>query len=113
LGLPDLVGSGADRTETAHAVLLLLSFGAGEGTNRGRFGPCHGADLSLRNVRHGPISLLGRVLVDQGDPGSSREGALPAAGYQDVIDLAAVVRVDLFQVGPAAVAVDDRPGHAV
>jgi hypothetical protein len=46
-------------------------------------------------------------------PGFIQRGALPAAGYQDVIDLAAVVRVELFQVGPAAVAMDDRPGHAV
>jgi hypothetical protein len=34
-------------------------------------------------------------------------------GDQDVVDCAAVVRAELFQVGAAAVAMDDCPGHAV
>lgn len=59
----------------------------------------------------------GQVVFEEGDA-SEASGAVTGwsgvqPGDQDVIDCAAVVRAELLQVGPTAVAMDDRPGHAV
>lgn len=59
----------------------------------------------------------GQMVFEDGDAGAASRAVTGWSGVQPgdqvVIDRAAVVRVELFQVGPAAVAMDDRLGHAV